>query len=54
MSMVPDLLVALYDRFFDRMLWKFGAWKVRALVLENLLGYDSDNDFVSLSHFIQH
>lgn len=53
MSMVPDLLVALYDRFLDRLLWKFGAWKDRALVLENPLGYDSDNA-VSLSHFIQH
>lgn len=54
MSMVPDLPAALYDRFLDRLPWKFGAWKARGLVLENHLGYDNDNAFVSLSHFIQH
>lgn len=54
MSMFSALLVALKDRFLDRLLWKIGAWKARALVLENPLGYDSDNAFVSLSHFIQH
>lgn len=54
MSMFSALLVALKDRFLDRLLWKIGAWKARALVLENPLEYDSDNAFVSLSHFIQH
>lgn len=52
--MVSVLLVALCDRLLARLLWKFGAWKARALVLENPLGYDGDNAFVSLSHFIQH